>query len=199
MFVQVIQGPVRNADEALEMFDRWMDEVRPSAIGWLGTTAGVTDDGQFIAIVRFTSEEEARRNSGLPAQDAWWAEMEKRFTGAVSFHDCRDVGLVQGGGRDDAGFVQVIQSRIGERVGAVELADEAGEATGRLRPDVIGGIVAMSDDVATVTMYFTSEEEARRGEAQDLPEGETVGMARWEAAMPEPTYFDLRHPVLASA
>jgi hypothetical protein len=66
VFVQVIQGQVADAEQLRAAMDRWAQELALGAIGWLGTTAGVTEDGRFIALARFTSEEAARRNSDRP-------------------------------------------------------------------------------------------------------------------------------------
>jgi hypothetical protein len=49
MFVQVIQGQVSDAGQARAALDRWVQELAPGATGWLGSTAGVTEDGRFIA------------------------------------------------------------------------------------------------------------------------------------------------------
>ena len=58
------------------MGERWISELGADAPGWLGSTAGVTADGEFVVLARFTSAEEAQRNSERPEQGAWWAEME---------------------------------------------------------------------------------------------------------------------------
>src|SRR5919198_6335605 len=81
MFVQIIQGQVTDAEQVHAACDRWARELAPDAIGWLGETAGVTEDGRFIGFARFESEEAARRNSDRPEQDRWWAETSKLFTG----------------------------------------------------------------------------------------------------------------------
>jgi hypothetical protein len=51
----------------------------------------VTDDGRFVGLARFESEEAARRNSGRPEQGRWWMETSKLFTGEVAFRDSSDV------------------------------------------------------------------------------------------------------------
>jgi len=73
MFIQVIQGKVADAEGLRAAIDRWGQELQPGATGWLGTTGGITDDGTFVATVRFDSEDAARRNSQRPEQGAWWA------------------------------------------------------------------------------------------------------------------------------
>ena len=59
MFVQVIQGQVADAGKLKAALDRWIQELAPGSIGWLGTTAGVTEDGRFIELARFESEDAA--------------------------------------------------------------------------------------------------------------------------------------------
>jgi hypothetical protein len=53
VFVQVIQGQVTDAGKVRAAFDRWAQEHAPGATSWLGSTAGVTEDGRFIALARF--------------------------------------------------------------------------------------------------------------------------------------------------
>jgi len=60
VFVQVITGKVTDAAAVRARFDRWLEELAPGAKGWLGSTAGVTDDGRVVVLARFESEEAAR-------------------------------------------------------------------------------------------------------------------------------------------
>src|SRR5437763_1325988 len=87
MFVQVIQGQVSDAARVRGQLDKWAEEVAPGAVGWLGSTAGVTDDGMLIALARFESEEAARRNSDRPEQAAWWAQPARPVTGEPAGQD----------------------------------------------------------------------------------------------------------------
>jgi hypothetical protein len=91
MFAQVIQGKTSDPDGLQAAIDRWIQELAPGAIGWLGTTGGTTEDGRTIAVVRFESEEAARRNSERPEQDQWWAETAKLFDGEATFRDSSDL------------------------------------------------------------------------------------------------------------
>src|SRR6266540_2840622 len=100
MFIQVIQGKIGDVDGLREAVERWGEEVGPTATGWLGTTGGATADGTAIAVVRFESEEAARRNSERPEQGQWWAEASKYFAGDVTFHDCAEVVTFGDGGSD---------------------------------------------------------------------------------------------------
>src|SRR6266508_1488720 len=84
MFVQVIQGQVSDAGQARAALDRWVQELAPGAPGWLGSTAGVTEDGRFIALARFESEEAAKRNSDRPGQDlSEWSAFRPDNIGGV--------------------------------------------------------------------------------------------------------------------
>ena len=201
MFVQVLQGRVQDAAAVRHALDRWMRELAPSAEGWLGSTAGVADDGTFVAVVRFASAEEARRNSDRPEQGEWWEEAEQHFTGPVRFHDCSTVALARGGGADDARFVQVIQGRTTDPQGLREMGERFEHQFGDLRPDLIGFLVAFHDDepgAFTEVAYFTSEEEARRGEHEPPPEDAREALEAEMAMMQDLTYLDLRDPWLHS-
>jgi hypothetical protein len=170
MFMQIMQGKVRDADAAMGLMDRWNRDLEPGAIGWLGGTYGVTDDGTMIAAVRFESKEAAQRNSNRPEQDAWWKEMERCFDGPVTFHDCEDVMTLLGGGSDNAGFVQIIQGRVRDRDRVHSLIEQSGPVLSKYRPDIIGATIAIdADGFFTETVAFTSEDEARKGEAKEMP------------------------------
>ena len=112
MFIQVMQGEIKDVEAARATMDRWRTELEPGADGWIGGTFGVSDDGQMVAVVRFASEEAARRNSDRPEQGAWWSDMSAHFVGDVTFHDYAQVITLLDGGSDDAGFVQIIQGRV---------------------------------------------------------------------------------------
>src|SRR5258708_39972337 len=91
MFVQVIVGRVADAARVRAQLDRWVEEVAPGAVGWLGSTSGVTDDGMLIALARFESGEAARQNSDRPEQTAWWEQTAALFTGEPVFHNSTSV------------------------------------------------------------------------------------------------------------
>src|SRR3712207_6106901 len=63
MFVQVIEGQTNDAGALRSQFGKWDREVKAGATGFLGSTAGVSEDGTFVAMARFESEEAARTNS----------------------------------------------------------------------------------------------------------------------------------------
>ena len=114
MFLQVIQGKVVDPERFSASLDRWVDELGPSADGWLGTTSGTYGDNSFIALVRFESAEAAKRNSDRPEQGQWWADFASSLDGEASFDDFDDVVLMGPGGSDEAGFVQVMRGRVAD-------------------------------------------------------------------------------------
>ena len=201
MFVQVIQGRVSDADQLRRALDQWMQDLAPGAIGWLGSTAGVTEDGRFIALARFESEEAARRNSGRPEQDQWWAETAKLFTGQATFQDSSDVTVDLAGDPDDAGFVQVIQGRVSDPARARELMSQASpEQRAAFRPEILGNVaVGHEGGGYTVAVYFTSEAAAREGERKQPPPEAKAQMEEMNALnVAEPEFFDLKQPWLYS-
>ena len=201
MFVQVIQGKVSDPAAVRAAFDRWRAELAPGASGWLGSTGGVTEDGRFIGLARFESEEAARRNSDRPEQDAWWAETSKLFTGAATFKDSRDVVVDVTGDPDTAGFVQVMQGRSSDPARARELMGADSTDWAAYRPDIIGSVGIEHDDGAyTMAIYFTSEAEAREGESKEPPPELKAQMEEMDAlSVGETEFFDLKDPWLHSA
>jgi hypothetical protein len=200
MFVQVIQGQVSDAGQARAALDRWVQEVAPGATGWLGSTAGVTEDGRFMALARFESEEAARRNSDRPEQDQWWSETAKLFTGEATFRDSSDVTVDVIGEPDDAGFVQVIQGRGSDPDRARELMGQDSSEWAAFRPDIIGSVGVGHDGGAyTMALYFTSEEAAREGERKEPPPELKAQMEEMgKLNVGEPEFFDLKQPWLYS-
>jgi hypothetical protein len=199
VFVQVIRGRVGSERAVVELLDRWRDELADDAVGWLGSTGGVTSDGELVLTARFTSEEEARRNSDRPEQTSWWQELERLLTGPVTVHDCGDVALVRDGGDDAAGFVQVMEWPPGAATtagtDAATLADVGTAFVERHRPDVLGGFVGVTADGAVVeVVYFTSEAEAREAERDAASDEVASEELRVLEQLGEPTYHDLSEP-----
>ena len=199
MYVQVIQGRASDADRMRSHFEEWERTLGPGASGWLGTTAGVTEDGRTIALARFESEEAAQANSGRPEQGEWWSTMESLYDGDPSFIDCRLVDADLVGDPDEAGFVQVMQGRSSDVERARSLMDASASDLNQARPDILGRLWASNEDGEwTMAIYFTSEEAAREGEQKEMPEEMREVMEEVSSLeMREPTYFDLRDPWLS--
>ena len=204
MFVQVIQGKVSDKERARERMESWISELAPDSVGWLGSTGGVTDDGTLVLLARFESEEAARANSERPEQGEWWAETEKIFDGEPTFKDSAMVRADTPGDPDQAGFVQIMQGQVkdperaAERAGELMFGDDM-DLSG-YRPDILGRLLAGHDDGEwTMAIYFTSEEDARAGEAKEAPPEMEERMAEMQSlAVGPPTFLDLRDPWLHS-
>lgn len=201
MFIQVIQGRVTDAGEMRQALDQWVRDVSPQATGWLGTTAGVTEDGQFIALVRFESAEAARTNSDRAEQDQWWAQTSKLFAEEPRFRDSTEVVLDVAGDPDAARFVQVMQGRISDPQRAKELWQQDAEKWAAFRPDMLASVQAEhGGGDYTMALYFTSEEDAREGEKKETPDELKPQMAEMDSLnVGMPSFFDLKDPWLHSA
>lgn len=191
MFVQVIQGQVADRELWKRQSASWRTEIKPLATGYLGSTSGLTVDGYSIAVVRFESKEAADANSELPQQGAWFAALAPAFTGEIVFHDCVEVDEVLSGGSNDAGFVQVMQARAKDPAAMRSMGQSMEPELRRLRPDLLGGLVAWHGDGGgfTQTSYFTSETDARLGEKSMGESGQMDGfMAQIEGSI---AFYDL--------
>ena len=91
MFVQVMEGKVSDFEAMRRRGEIWEQELRPGAVGFLGTTGGVTESGDSFVFARFDSEEAAHANSSRPEQGEWWAETERCYDGPVTLKPNRKV------------------------------------------------------------------------------------------------------------
>ena len=197
MFVQVIEGRVADAERLRQQLDRWNEELRPGAAGFLGTTGGVSDDGRAVFLARFDSAAEAKANSDRPEQGQWWADTASCFDGEVTFTDSEDVETYLAGGSDDAGFVQVMKSGGVDRDKVHEMDRQFEEVAAQWRPDLIGGTrVWTGPDRCIDVAYFTSETAAREGEQKAPPPELADQSAEFEAMMANTEFLDLRQPWL---
>jgi hypothetical protein len=197
MFVQVIKGRTSDAEGVRRQSDRWRDDVRPGAKGFLGSTIGVADDGTVVVFARFEDEASAKANSDRPEQSAWWEETSKYIDGAT-FRESSDVTTLFDGGRDDAGFVQVMEGTVSDR-GKAEAMEtpEMLEQLRAARPDLLGGLrVWFPGGEFIEAAYFTNEQEARKGESSsEFSDSEQ----QYEALYGDVNYIDIRKPILVSA
>jgi hypothetical protein len=156
---------------------------------------GITDDGTFIGFARFADAASAKANADRPEQTAWFEETRKFFDEDPSFRESSDVTELLEGGSDRAGFVQVMEGSVSDRPKAEametpELLDQLRAA----RPDLIGSLRVWFDSgTFAEAAYFTSEADARKGEASaefNAPQEDLM------ALYGEMTFLDLRDPIL---
>lgn len=195
MFVQIIEGTTTDEASLRRQLDRWVHELRPGAEGFLGATVGVTADGRVVDVACFESEALARANSERAEQGQWWAEMEKCFDGEVTFTESSDVDVLGGGASTQARFVQVMESHDVDRE-RMRAFDEALDPYLDRRPDILGGLrVWTGPDRCTEVIYFTNEQDARRGEAEAPPEAQEA-FAEFADLVVDVEYLDLTDPIV---
>jgi hypothetical protein len=195
VFVQVIKGQTSDAAGLQRQLDVWREQLKPGAIGFVGSTVGIAEDGTFIAFARFTDEASAKANSERPEQGAWWEATAGYLDGEPSFRESSDVTVLWEGGSNQAGFVQVMEGTVSDRtrVDALE-TPEMLEQLRAQRPDLIGGIrVWFEGGGFADAAYFTSEAEARKGEASMEMSGPGD---EYMALFGDMTYIDLKDPLL---
>ncbi|MCU0267319.1 MAG: hypothetical protein MUF83_01600 [Acidimicrobiales bacterium] len=196
MFVQIIEGKVREPASFVDMERSWDATCRPGAVGFLGSTGGVTADGTTFIAARFRSAEDAAANAARPEQSVWWSEVSPLFVEPPSFRETTDVTEWGGGGSDDAGFVQVLKGRVADRARLEEIYDATVETMQRVRRDILGGVVHWFDDESVEVVYFSSEEAARAGEQLEMPPELAALGEEMMAMMQGVEYLDLPAPTL---
>jgi hypothetical protein len=199
MFVWVLQGKVADPGEVGRQLALWASQFGDTP-GYLGATAGVTDDRRFLLLVRWESEAAGNELLMRPEQQAWYEAFQTSFDGAVEFAETADVSTYLAGGSDAAGFVQAMKVSGVERQ-RIEAADREFEAiASQYRPDLIGGVpVWTAPDGYVEANYFTSEQDARAGEKKDPPPDLAEGYEDFAAMMKDAEYFDFTEPFLHSA
>lgn len=166
------------------------------ATGFLGSTIGLTTDGELVVVARFASEDAARRNSKRTEQAAWWADLERVLAGPAQFFESSAVDVSMGGGSDDAGFVQVFWGS-GDRDAARTAMDEAEPILRRERPDILGGFTIWSEDGRFIDVaYFRSERDAREGEAKELLQQGRAVFEEFGRVLVAEGYADIPEPRL---
>jgi hypothetical protein len=199
MFIRVIQGRATNPPGIRRDLGRWQRLLAADADGWLGTTAGITEDGWSITVVRFASEAQARRNSDRPEQREWWRDASQHLARVV-VHDASEVHTYGAGSADDAGFVQVIQGHRGDLERMASLGRDQ-EVLARDAPHILGMTVAQHTDRPgdfTQIVYFTSEQAARQFEPEPPAEGDEAAQEERRRLLTKLRCFDLRDPQLLS-
>ncbi|MCU1378695.1 MAG: hypothetical protein JWN29_1678 [Acidimicrobiales bacterium] len=200
MFIQVIEGRTKDPEALHRQLDVWESDLKPGAIGYLGSTGGCTSTGDCILVARFESREAAQRNADRPEQTRWWQETEKTFDGSPRFHDSTDVQVTSHGDLDRAGFVQVMEGHVTDHDRAVAVEQESDSMLTEMRPDLIGYLTAYFDDNEfTEVAYFTTESAARGGESQQLPDEAAKALSEWQDVMKVERYLDLPQPWLTKA
>jgi hypothetical protein len=199
VFAQIIRGKVSDREAARAGMDRWLAQLAPTAIGWLGSTSGITDDGQLFVLARFESAQAAASNSDKPEQGEWFAEMAELYDGEPSFQDSTDVTVEATGDLDSAGFVQVMTGQVSDPDRARQLMADQPDMRA-LRPDVLGSVSIGHDDGKwTMVIYFTSEADAREGEKKQMPAEMIAAMQEMqELSVGETEFLDLKEPWLDS-
>jgi hypothetical protein len=200
MFIQIIQGRATNPPGIRRDLGRWQRQLAADAGGWLGSTTGITEDGWSISVIRFASEEQARRNSERPEQKEWWRDASQHLARVV-FHDAPTVHTYGDGGSDQAGFVQIVQGHTDNMERMVSLGRDQEEVLARDARHILGMTLAEHADSPgdfTQTTYFTSEQDARRSEQERSAEADEPVLKELRSLMTNVRSFDLRDPQMLS-
>ncbi len=188
-FVLLARGPAGDPQSIRRGWDEWHDRLMSEDAGWLGSTGGITSGGEWLAAVRYSSNEAARAAAGAAARPGF-------LTRATNLEVTGDVHLVEGNGSPAGGrFVQFMRARVPDRrrFEAVEAA--VGDRFATLRRDFLAGLRAWTGpDRLTVVDWFTSEADARAGEAIDIPADLRALFGEWMSLLHDVEWYDLTQP-----
>lgn len=196
IYVEIIQARVKDPAGVQEVYARWVRDVAPGADGWLASTAGISDEGEFIAVVRFASEQAARLNRSRPQQDSWWREMSQQLADDARFIDCAAVATFGEDRPGDPGFVQAVQGQAAKLPGVLEqVAETAQHHIFEHHLDVLGGLIADHGDGGfTEVVYYPSPEAARHGESGNVADRDVTLVERLAGFVADLRYLNLADP-----
>jgi hypothetical protein len=199
MFVFTVECRTTAADIAHEHVRRWHADVEARAVGWLGNTAGVSTDGDFIMLLRFESEEAAYITSDLPEYEQWWRTFASFLDTKPVFKGSTSVMGILSGGSDDATAVRITKghseaTRLRDSIRRLE------SLTPEERATIIGGIVAWHDrDRFTEALYLTSQDLPRFRQRRTARTPLSRFLDDHEAIILDRSEMDLYRPWLVSA
>ncbi len=187
VFVVLARGPAGDPGALRRGWEEWHLRVESENAGWLGSTGGIASGGEWLAAVRYSSEEAARA-AAIADSDL--------LTGATTVEVTGDVHLVKGNGSPaDGGFVQFMRARVPDRdrLEAVEAA--VGNQFATIRRDFLAGLRAWTGpDRLTAVDWFTSEADARAGEAIEIPADLGALFGEWMSLLHDVEWYDLVQP-----
>ena len=192
MFVDVISGSTEHPDAMQRRIGQWVTDIAPHTRGWRGTTAGVAADGTFVAMTILDAEV-----APGPGHEQWRTATLALLAGDRSslIYD-RVTLLEEAGDVGAAGFVQFVLGRVRNTAEGDRYLTEFDAVYAPLRPDCIGRLMAGRDDGRFIgAFYFTSEEEARAAEGQEMSPEIVALIERGEALSDDRAiYIDLTRP-----
>ncbi len=188
-FVLLARGPGGDPDVLHRTWDEWHDRLASETADWLGSTGGIASGGEWLAAVRYSSEAAARAAAQAGTGPGF-------LSGDITVEVTGDVHLVEGNGSPaGARFVQFMRARVPDRRRFEVLEAAAGDRFAAVRRDFLAGLRAWTGpDRLTVVDWFTSEADARAGEAIDLPADLGALFGEWMSLLHDVEWYDLTQP-----
>ncbi len=189
-FVLLARGAVADPEALRRGWDEWHEGVSSDGGGWLGSTGGIATGGQWLAAIRYATEEAAQ---AAAAQGEGQSGLLSR---ATAIEVTGDVHVVDGNGPPAAGgFVQFMRAQVPDR-GRLEAVEAAiGDRFAALRPDFLAGLRAWTGpDRLTVVDWFTSVADARAGEAANTPADLAALFGEWMSLLRDVEWYDVAEP-----
>lgn len=196
--VVFVRAPAPDSAEVRRAWDEWRAALAddPDA-GWRGSAAGVTAAEELVGMVRTGPGVDPATS---PAARTAWEGLVAALGGPPAVEATADVSVVGDASASGAGFVQFMRARVADRGRLEELEAAITDDFAALRPDFLAGIRAWTaPDRLMVVDFFSSEAEARAGEARPLPAGLRASFEEWLGLLDEVEWFDLPHPWVAWA
>ncbi|HVM00892.1 MAG TPA: hypothetical protein VM324_16500 [Egibacteraceae bacterium] len=198
MFLRIVQARCTDEQAVRRLWKEWADAAATIS-GWLGSTGGVTREGTLFLLSRYDSAQAARAHADSAQHAAWLEAAGAGLDGAPTVRETADVHAVGDPEPAEAGFLQIMEARVADRRRWEEIEEGLADAFTAHRPDFVGGYRAwVSADRVCAVDYFTSEAEARAGEAKPPPPDLQAGFEQWIAMLDEIVWHNIADPWIAT-
>lgn len=152
MFVELVQATATEPARLRKAWKKLLGRLPDVAPGWLGATSGATEDGRFVALLAFESEEQARITMDRLHEQAAWAPLEG-VASELRFRECPNVRAFL---PDDARGVEVVHiwQGVAQDVRRIVSSFEGASQTATGRGRVAGGLMCWDPEgFVTIALY----------------------------------------------
>jgi hypothetical protein len=187
MFVRVFQGTPQHPTGLRKQWLRGEWRTLASGSGADGAVGGLASSGQWLGVLQWHTTPDP-----VPAAHD---TLESLLADVRSF-DSADVEVVLAGApAEGAEFVQIMQARVADRAGWAAADGVALPLYAEARPDFLGSLrIWEPGGRLTVVDSFTSEAEARAGEAASPSAEAKEAYQAWFDHLSGIVWHDIRNP-----
>jgi hypothetical protein len=160
MFIEVVHGKARDVPRLQKAWTATHKALGKVGDRWLGATAGTSDDGEFVAMLVFESEEGARVTIDRVADLPVWRDLSDALD-LPGFDECPNVRAFASGNLEQAESVEISQGKAKE-IRRLIASFETTNTAAKRGHSVLGGLWCWdAEGSASIAVYRASRGDER--------------------------------------